>query len=168
MVKYDINFTFQIYLEMFGLCKGVWIKRQQNNRTSRGPTIDSMPQIWIFNIPPQVVEKQFNGVVVGFGKLMDQFLHSLNLLCGLLDFCWHRKHDEMFWFQYLFFIWASRFTEKLMSFPSLFHYHSSSNIRTSPNTASLPRSLWIIQTCSRRSHSKCFNSKMQIYDKGDM
>lgn len=48
------------------------------------------------DIPPQVVEEQFHGVVVGFGELMDQFLHGLNLLCGLPNFCWQGRDDEMF------------------------------------------------------------------------
>ncbi len=40
------------------------------------------------DLPPQVLEEQFHGVVVGFGELMDQFLQGLNLLCGLPNFCW--------------------------------------------------------------------------------
>lgn len=35
----------------------------------------------------QVAEEKLHGVMVGFGQLLYQFLHSLNFLFGFFDLC---------------------------------------------------------------------------------
>lgn len=38
-------------------------------------------------VPVQVAEEHLHGVLVWFGQLMDQFLHSVNFMFGFFDFC---------------------------------------------------------------------------------
>lgn len=47
-------------------------------------------------IPVQVAEQQLHGVMVGFGQILDQFLHSLNFVFGFFDLCseeWQRFNN---------------------------------------------------------------------------
>lgn len=39
------------------------------------------------SIPVQMTEEHFHGVLVGFGQLLDQFLHNLNFVFGFFDSC---------------------------------------------------------------------------------
>lgn len=45
-------------------------------------------------VPVQVAEEQLHGVLVGFGQLLDQFLHSLNFVFRFFDLCSEKQQQQ--------------------------------------------------------------------------
>lgn len=50
----------------------------------------------ISGVPEQVAEEHLHGVLVGFGQLLDQFLHFLNFVFGVFDFCSEKRQHHYF------------------------------------------------------------------------
>ena len=47
------------------------------------------------HVPVQVAEEQLHGVVVWFGQILDQFLHSLNFVTGFFDPCSEKRQQQV-------------------------------------------------------------------------
>lgn len=71
-----------------------WFKGQYHHFLSNCPPFWNLSFHTSVDVPVQVAEEQLHGVVVRFGQILDQFLHSLNFLTAFFDPCSEKRQQQ--------------------------------------------------------------------------